>query len=76
MQIQLAQVDDRIRVEIQDWGIGFVPEDIGESHFGVAGIRERARLLGGTAVIDSEPGKETRIVAELPVLLRKEEDES
>jgi len=76
VQVQLVQQGDAVRIEVQDRGIGFKPEDIEESHFGVAGIRERARLLGGSAAIDSEPGKGTRIVVELPIVLRREEDES
>jgi two-component system, NarL family, sensor histidine kinase UhpB len=75
VRVELVQHGDLIRIEVQDQGIGFKLEDIGENNFGVAGIRERARLLGGSAVIDSEPGKGTRIVVELPIVLRREEDE-
>ena len=48
----------------------------GEGQFGLAGIRERARLLGGKATIDSTVGKGTRIVVELPIVLRRDEDEA
>lgn len=75
VRVELVQHGDLIRIVIQDRGIGFTLDNIGDSHFGVAGIRERARLLGGSATIDSEAGKGTRIVVELPVVLRKEEDE-
>lgn len=69
------QHGDQLRIAIQDWGVGFPPNEVGEGHFGVAGIRERARLLGGSAVIESSPGQGARIVVELPVVLRKEDGE-
>jgi len=35
--------------------------------FGLKGIMERARLLGGTAVIDTKPGQGTKIVFRVPL---------
>ena len=75
VSVEVVQCDDLIRIEIEDWGVGFKPEDVQEGRFGLAGIRERARLLGGKADIVSEPDKGTRIVAELPIVLRRREDE-
>jgi PAS domain S-box-containing protein len=75
VRVELTQQGELVRIKVCDEGVGFRPEEIRESHFGVAGIRERARLLGGTAVIDSEPGKGTRIVVALPIVLRREEDD-
>jgi signal transduction histidine kinase len=72
VRLQLVQHDDQLRIEIQDDGIGFKPK-AGKGGFGLAGIRERARLLGGTATIASKPGKGTRIVVQLPIVLREEE---
>jgi signal transduction histidine kinase len=65
--VRLTQRDDHIRIEVQDWGVGFNPERVGDGHFGLEGIQERARLFGGSAAIKSAPGKGTRIVVELPV---------
>jgi len=73
VRVELVQQGLQLRIKIRDWGIGFRLEDIGESHFGVAGIRERARLLGGNALIDSEPGKGTQIIVDLPVVLAAKE---
>ncbi len=67
VEIRLTQVDDRIHVEIQDWGIGFDPARVMENRFGLQGIRERARLLRGRALIDSAPGKGTRVFVDLPI---------
>ncbi len=73
--LELVQNGGQIRIEVQDRGVGFNPENVEESRFGLAGIRERARLLGGIAIIESQEGQGTRIVAELPILLRRPEDE-
>jgi PAS domain S-box-containing protein len=67
VQISLLQRGGQVRIEIRDWGIGFQPEEAVDNRFGLEGIRERARLLGGKCEIHSEPGKGTRITIELPV---------
>ena len=73
--VELVQRGDQIRIEVRDQGVGFKPEDVGESRFGLDGIRERARLLGGKATIESRPGQGTKVRAELPIVLRRPEDE-
>ncbi len=65
--VELAQTGDRLRITVRDWGMGFDPLATSESHFGLQGIRERARLLGGSARIESEPGAGTTITAEFPL---------
>jgi signal transduction histidine kinase len=66
--------DGRVRLRVTDDGVGF---DIGndaqrlsEGHFGLAGMRERASLVGGVLEVTSEPGHgttvEVRLTAELP----------
>jgi signal transduction histidine kinase len=67
VQLSLVQDGDRIRLEVQDWGVGFDPETVDPSRFGLRGIRERARLLAGRAVIETSPGQGTRVTAELPL---------
>jgi signal transduction histidine kinase len=70
--VSLLQQKDRIRIEIRDWGIGFDPKNVKEGHYGLIGIRERARLLGGKYRIQSAAGKGTRITVELPLMERDE----
>ena len=60
--------DNTVRVTIQDWGVGFKPESVAKGSFGIEGIRERARLLGGQAEVISAPGQGTTIAAEFPLL--------
>jgi len=66
-EIRLVQVDNRIQLEIRDWGVGFNPADVQQKRLGLQGIRERARLMHGWAAIDSSPGEGTRIFVDLPM---------
>ena len=75
VHVALVQQGDQIRIEVRDRGVGFKPEDVGESRFGLEGIRERARLLGGKATIETKLGQGTQVVVELPIVLRRPEDD-
>ena len=66
--VRVTQRDDYVRIEVQDWGIGFDPRAVGDGHFGLEGIQERARLFGGSATITSALGTGTRIVVQLPLM--------
>ncbi len=68
VRVELVQLGNELRIEIRDQGIGFDQKTVGEGRFGLEGIRERARLLGGKAVIESAPGQGTRIVAHVPIV--------
>ena len=68
IEVRLEQREQRIFLEVRDWGVGFQPDRIEDDHFGLRGIRERARLLGGNAEIESSPGKGTRVRVELPLV--------
>ena len=70
VRVSFVQRDDRVRIEIRDWGIGFDTHSVHENRFGLEGIRQRIRLLGGKCSIRSKPGKGSRIVLELPVVAR------
>ena len=67
-RIEILQIGDHVRVEVRDWGVGFAPQSVDEGCYGLAGIRERARVLGGRATIDSTPGEGTRVTVELPLM--------
>jgi signal transduction histidine kinase len=68
IRVALTQHGETLRIEVQDEGVGFDPNKVDPSRFGLQGIRERARLFGGTAVIQSAPGRGTRITVELPIV--------
>lgn len=64
-----------IRLEVRDWGCGFVPMDGADGagasargeQIGLLSMQERMALLGGTVQIESQPGVGTRIVAVAPL---------
>jgi signal transduction histidine kinase len=63
---------DRIVIEIEDDGVGFEPASVTQPResgegLGLLGMRERVALLGGRLDIESESGRGTRVVAELPI---------
>jgi PAS domain S-box-containing protein len=68
IEVRLAQHDGAVRVEVQDWGVGFDPASVPPDRYGLEGIRERAQIFGGRARIESAVGKGTRITAQLPIL--------
>ena len=69
VRIELIEQEERIRIQVTDWGIGFDPGTIAENRFGLAGIRERARILGGRAEISSVVGEGTKVFVELPMVM-------
>jgi len=73
ISVSLLQREDHLRIEVRDWGVGFDPKTVPKNHFGLEGIRQRARLLGGKCSIRSKAGKGTSISVELPVVPRDEE---
>jgi two-component system NarL family sensor kinase len=66
VNLRLESLPDRVRLTVEDDGRGFAIEDATTSRFGLVGMRERTRLLGGTFQIESSPGAGTRITAEVP----------
>ncbi|HEX7625011.1 MAG TPA: histidine kinase [Anaeromyxobacteraceae bacterium] len=67
--IQLGLDGKDLHIEIEDDGQGFDPAVSPQDrpHYGLLGMRERAELLGGTAVIESSPGKGTRLEIRVPL---------
>jgi signal transduction histidine kinase len=55
-----------VRVRVADDGRGFDPARVPAEHYGLEGIRQRARLLGGVPRITSAVGAGTTIEVTLP----------
>ncbi len=73
-EVSIAVESDvhKIKMTISDNGKGFsmpeLTEDlVVEGKLGVLGMKERARLIGGSLEINSEPGRGTTVVAEAAV---------
>lgn len=64
---ELSVDADVLRIRLWDWGFDFDPVGSAPGRVGLNGIRQRVKLLSGTATIESEPGKGTCVTAELPL---------
>jgi len=56
--------DTRVRVSIQDDGIGFAPASGPSRGYGLTNMETRAKKLGGTLHVQSKVGKGTHVTAE------------
>ena len=65
--IHLEITPERLTAVISDNGRGFAPDRKLHGHYGLLGIRERARLLGGEAQVLSTRGRGTRIEVHIPL---------
>jgi two-component system sensor histidine kinase UhpB len=68
VNVSVRAADKSIRARISDNGIGFSPDAAGRRpmSFGLAGMRERAELLGGTLAVRSALGKGTVVLLDVP----------
>jgi signal transduction histidine kinase len=65
--VRIAVRDARLSVAVTDDGHGFDPAVSVGPGIGVAGMHERAELLGGHLTIRSAPGSGTRVTLDLPL---------
>jgi len=70
VDVELLVRKEDIRLTVRDNGTGFNQSSLVSSqnynHLGLAGMQERALLLGGNCIIDSQPGKGTWISVKVP----------
>jgi signal transduction histidine kinase len=68
VNLSLRLADKGIRLRVADNGAGFCADTAKNKPmaFGLAGMRERAALMGGTLAIHSAPGKGAAVVLDLP----------
>ncbi len=68
VKVNIQQMKNVIRLTIQDNGIGFNIEEIKiKNTLGIIGMKERAFMLGGTLVIESEVEKGTKLILKVPM---------
>jgi signal transduction histidine kinase len=78
--IRLERAGQVVRLAVEDWGRGFVPEAImsgggaGE-RVGLVSMQQRAAWLGGQCTVESRPGAGTRVLVEVPLPAAEEAHE-
>ncbi|HEX5438021.1 MAG TPA: GAF domain-containing sensor histidine kinase [Gemmatimonadaceae bacterium] len=65
--VHVRRTRENVRMRIQDDGVGFDPLRTPPARFGIVGMTERARLLGGMLHVESGPNAGTIIDVELPL---------
>lgn len=67
-RVSIAAADGHVLVEVADRGPGFDPQHASaDGHLGLAGIRERVEILGGTFELQAAPGQGTLVRVCLPL---------
>ena len=62
LEVTLTVQENQLVLTVTDDGIGFRPNPTqDDGHFGLSGMRERARLVGGHLTLDSGPGQGTMV---------------
>jgi signal transduction histidine kinase len=68
--VQVSREDDQLYLSVEDDGGGMEPSQAsqaGKGGIGLAGIRTRVGLLGGTFTINSRLGRGTGVFLQVPV---------
>lgn len=72
VRIRLHRCDDRVRLEVQDWGLGIAARRTTLGVNGFRGLSERAKIAGGFCSIERTLGRGTRICVNLPYVRRQD----
>ena len=67
VSVELVVDGARALLTVEDDGRGFDAAQIPKGRYGLLGLKERARLLGGSMELQSSPGAGTRIAVSLPL---------
>ncbi len=67
VRVRLAQAvgEQPLRLEVQDDGVGFDPSIVSADRIGLAGMAERAALVGGRLQVESAPRQGTLVLLEI-----------
>lgn len=69
VQIDISDAEDFLTLEISDDGIGISEQDLAKAEsFGIRGMHERARTIGGWLDISTRQGQGTSIILSVPLV--------
>jgi two-component system NarL family sensor kinase len=66
-KIGLSISPNQVRLVIEDDGQGFDPAQVPPGHFGLIGLNERVKLLGGKLQLETNPGAGVRVEVVIPL---------
>lgn len=61
VEVELVREGEKLRMTVSDDGSGFCLDQARPTSFGLVGVRERVLMLGGSMVLNSEPGEGTSL---------------
>lgn len=67
LTVELTTVAEQVRLTIADDGRGFDPAQIAAGRYGLIGLNERVKLLGGNLEFFSAPGRGARLEITVPL---------
>jgi two-component system NarL family sensor kinase len=67
LSVQLTTQPEQVQLMVADDGQGFDPDRVPVNRYGLIGLNERAKLLGGQLRVQSSPGAGTRLEITVPL---------
>lgn len=67
IMVQLSAGADGLKLSIEDNGQGIQPIQDGRPHHGLVNMRERAEMMGGKLIIESDAQRGTLVLVEVPI---------
>jgi signal transduction histidine kinase len=67
IEVTLLMLPGALRITVRDDGAGFVPGDAAADHFGLVGMKERAKEIGAELRVTSELQMGATIAVDFPV---------
>jgi PAS domain S-box-containing protein len=69
-RVELREAGTGVELRVVDDGIGFVTDDRSGRGLGLQSIDERVRLIRGTLNLESQPGRGTNLLVQVPLAAR------
>lgn len=68
--LTLSYMDDGVRLDVRDDGVGFDPTAAGNGGYGLTAMGQRVGSVAGSVEIESEPGEGTAVSVSVPAIER------